>query len=97
MTDIDHVRRAALDRIEQGERTFKAMIFVAALVEAGFLGSFLLLADLRDRLHLLLLLASFGVYTIVVCGLFALGAHVSRCTGRVLQAIDLMGREKERS
>jgi hypothetical protein len=41
-----------------------------------------------------LLLASVGVYSLVVCGLFVLGAHVSRCTGRVLQAIDLTAREK---
>ena len=94
MTDIDRVRRAALDRIEQGERAFKLMFVLAAVVEASFLGAFLLLADLTNRLHLLLLLAAVGVYSIVAVGLFALGAHVNRCTARVLQAIDTLAETK---
>ena len=49
---------------------------------------FVLLADFGQRLHVLLLLAAVATYTIVALGLLALGQHVSRCTWRVLKAID---------
>lgn len=97
MTNVDQVRRAALDRIDRGERAYRLFFALGVLFEASFLVAYLLLADLHDRLHLLVLLAAVGVYAIVVMGLFVLGAHVSRCTGRVLQAIDLLSREHEKS
>ncbi|HEV8629299.1 MAG TPA: hypothetical protein VGV61_03210 [Thermoanaerobaculia bacterium] len=87
MTDADRVRLAALDRIDRAERHFKLAFFGAACIEIAFLGGFLLLADLHNRMHLLLLLATVATYTIVAAGLFALGAHVSRNTQRVLRAI----------
>ena len=80
-------RRGALERIDRTERTYKTLFAATAVVEALFLGAFLLLADFSNRLHLLLLLAAVATYTIVLLGLFALGAHVSRCTLRVLKAL----------
>ena len=93
-SDLDRVRGAALDRIEKGERNLKALLGVAAVLEAAFLVGFFLLADFSNRLHLLLLISAVAVYGILAVGLFALGAHVSRCTGRVLRAIEL-AQEKE--
>ena len=87
-SDIDRVRRAALDRIDRAERGYKLAFVVAALAEAGFLGAFVMLADLHDRLHLLLLLMFVGTYTLVAVGLLVLGAHVNRCAERVLRALD---------
>ena len=90
MTTQDNVsaaRRGALDKIDRTERTDKILFALTALVEALFLAAFLLLADFSNRLHLLLLLAAVATYTIVLLGLFALGAHVSRCTLRVLRAL----------
>ena len=84
---VEGARRGALDRIDRAERSFKIIFMLAAVVEACFLGGFLLLADFSNRLHVLLLLASVATYTIVALGLFALGAHVTRCTLRVLQAV----------
>jgi hypothetical protein len=86
--NVGRSRTAALDRIERSERAHKTLFLAAAVVEALFLGGFLLLADFGERLHLLLLLASVAVYTIVGLGLFALGSHVSRCTRRVLKALE---------
>ena len=65
----------------------------AAILEAGFLGAFLLLANLRDQLHLLLLISTVAVYGILALGMLALGNHVTRCTGRVLTAIELARKE----
>jgi hypothetical protein len=86
--DLDRVRGAALDRVERGERYMRAAALAFAAVEGGFFLGFILLADFSNRLHLLLLLATVAVYTLVVIGLAALGAHVNRCTERVLRAIE---------
>jgi hypothetical protein len=82
------MRTAALDRIERSERNYKAAFWSAVVLEAGFLLAILFLADFSDRLHVLLLLATVAVYSILALGLVALGAHVSRCTDRVLKAIE---------
>jgi hypothetical protein len=87
-TNTSRARLSALERIDRGERAYKLCFLVAAVVEAFFLGGFVLLADFSDRLHLLLLLSSVATYTIVGAGLLALGAHVNRCTWRVLKAIE---------
>jgi hypothetical protein len=86
--NFDSTRRAALDRIDRTERAYRAFFLAAVAVEALFLAGFLLLADLGDRLHLLLLIATVATYTIVALGLLALGQHVTRCTHRVLKALD---------
>lgn len=85
---IEQVRKSALDRIEKSERSYKIAWAVGLAIESLFLLSFVLLADFSNRNHLLLLIASMAVYMILGAGLFALGAHVSRCTQRVLRAIE---------
>lgn len=95
MTDvpnINEVRRTALDRIDRSERHYKLTFFVAAIIEGLFLGGFLLLADLSNRMHLLLLVATIATYTIMTLGLVALGVHINRSTLRVLNAIELCRR-----
>lgn len=88
--NLDAVRGEALARIERGERNFKLAFFAAVAFEALFLALFLLLADFKDRTHLLLLVATVGGYTVVVLGLVALGAHVSRGVARVLKAVEML-------
>ncbi|MBD0372071.1 MAG: hypothetical protein ICV60_14615 [Pyrinomonadaceae bacterium] len=45
---------------------------------------------MSNRLHLLLLIATAGSYSIVVIGLIALGAHVNRGVLRILKALELL-------
>lgn len=87
--DLDRVRAAALERIDRSERNYKLAFFGAGVVETAFIVSFLLLADLSNRLHLLLLISTVSCYSIVVLGLFALGAHINRAIARLLKAIEL--------
>jgi hypothetical protein len=87
---LDEVRAAALGRINRSERNFKLAFFAAAVVEMLFVVSFLLLADLSNRVHLLLLISTVSCYSIVVLGLFALGAHINRSALRVLTAIETL-------
>jgi hypothetical protein len=88
--NLDEVRAAALARIDRSERNFKLAFGAAAIVEFAFLVSFVLLADLSNRMHLLLLISTVSCYTIVAVGLFALGAHINRGVARVLKAVELL-------
>ena len=87
--NLDTVRAAALARIDRSERNFKLAFIGAAIVESLFVVSFLLLADLSNRVHVLLLLSTVSCYSIVVLGLVALGAHFTRGIARVLKAVEL--------
>jgi hypothetical protein len=88
MDRLDEVRAQVLARIEAAERHYRLAFFAGAALELVFLTLFLLLADLSNRTHLLLLLASVMTYSIVILGLVALGVHVTRTSLRVLRAVD---------
>jgi hypothetical protein len=88
--NLDEVRAAALARIDRSERYFKLAFIGAGVVETLFIASFILLADLSNRLHLLLLVSTVSCYSIVVLGLFALGAHINRGVARLLKAVELL-------
>ena len=87
---LDEVRAAALARVDRSERNYKLSFYGAGFVEVLFILSFILLADLSNRTHLLLLISTVSCYSIVVLGLFALGAHVNRGVARVLKAVELL-------
>jgi hypothetical protein len=88
--NLDKIRGAALDRIERSQRNYRLAFYGAVLIETLFLGGFVMLADFNNRLHLLLLLATIAVYSILGLGLLALGSHVSRNTQIILKAIELI-------
>jgi len=88
MDRLDEVRAQVLARVDRAERNYRLAFFGAVALEGLFLAAFLLVADLGNKTHMLLLMATVMSYTVVVLGLVALGAHVSRATLRVLQAID---------
>lgn len=87
---IDEIRATALARINRSERNFRLAFVAAIVIESLFVISFLLLADLSNRLHVLLLIATVSSYTIVVLGLVALGAHINRSVLRLMKAIELL-------
>ena len=92
---INEIRAVTLERIERNERNYKFAYVGAGFVEMLFIGAFLLLADFSNRVHLLLFIASFSVYTILIFGLIALGLYVNQNTLRVLNAIELMGKTEK--
>lgn len=92
----DNIRGTVLDRVDRYERNYKLAFFCAVVIEIAFIVGFLLLADFSNRLHLLLLISAMAVYMILVSGLFALGAHVSRNTQLVLKAIETLGGRMDR-
>lgn len=88
--DLDAIRVSALARINRSERNFKLAFLAAAVLESAFVVCFLLLADLSNRTHLLLLIATVSSYSIIVLGLVALGAHINRSVLRVITAVETL-------
>lgn len=86
-SNLDKIRGTVLDKIERSEKNYKFAFFAALMLEAMFLLSFILLMDVSNRLHLLVLIASIGIYSIIGLGLVALGVHVTRNTQMILKAI----------
>ena len=88
MDQLNGIRADVLARVDRAQRNFRLAFIVGAAIELAFLLAFFLLADLHNRVHLLLLISTVATYSIVILGLFALGAHVTRAVLRVLQAIE---------
>ena len=85
---IDEIRTNTLNLIERNERNYKFAFVGAAAIEALFFAAFLLLADFSNRVHVLMLIMTVAIYTILAFGLIALGLHVNRNTLRVLNALE---------
>ena len=79
-----------LRRIETTERRSKAAFAGAFVLEGAFLAAFLLLADLRDRMHVLLLLTAASMLTLGALWGVALVGVVNRHTLRVLRAVEML-------
>ena len=88
MNRLDDIRSDVLARMDRAERNYKLAFAGAVILEGAFLLAFLLLANLSNRLHVLLLLAAVMTYSIILAGLVVLGVYINRSTLRVLQAID---------
>jgi hypothetical protein len=88
MTSLDEIRSKALNEVDRAQRYVTAAIIGGALFEGLFLVALLLMADLKDPLHRVILFATGLVYMPLVMGLLALGAYVNRCTLRVLVRLD---------
>ncbi len=86
--DLDRVRTNALKIIDAAERSFKLSLFGALFFEALFTAGILYFVDWRDPLQMLIVCCTGIIYMPVVLGLVALGAHMNRCTLRVLARLD---------
>ena len=88
MTALDEIRSKALDELDRSRRYVTMAIVGGAMFEGLFLIALLLVANLRDPLHQVILFATGLVYMPLVMGLIALGAYVNRCTLRILVRLD---------
>jgi hypothetical protein len=84
---IDKARIDALEAIDRAERNFRYALFAGMAVELTLLAGLFLLSDLKQRTHVLLIIGFVGSYSVVLMGLVALGAHVSRVGQRILRAV----------
>jgi hypothetical protein len=81
---------STLKHVERNERHHRIAILSGAILEAVFLGAFLLAADFSNRTHLLLLMVFAASLSLLVLAAMALGAFVNRHTLRVLTAVELL-------
>lgn len=81
---------AALKHVERNERNHRIALLAGTVLEALFLGAFLLVADLSNRTHLLLLMVFAASLSLLVLAGMALGAFVNRHTLRVLSAVEML-------
>ncbi len=85
--DLDAIRSGVLDRMERNASNMRLAIGGAACVELGLLVYALLTIDFSVRLEKAIFVLVVLLYTIILLGLAALGAHVSRVGDRVLAAL----------
>ena len=86
----DDIRTGVLKRMEHQATMVRVATLGAAAVEALMLGLALWLIDWNDRTHILMFVMAVLGYTIIVLGLVALGAHVSRACNRVVAVIETL-------
>lgn len=82
--------RAALEEADRRERTSRRVLYVAALLEAGLLGTALLVMDFGDRTHVLMLVLAVLVYGTLALGMVAIASRASAENTRLLHAIQLL-------
>ena len=87
-TNLDEVRRRALDLADASERRWKRAIFVFAAVEALGWIAFILIAWLGFSTAVLLGVAVLILYTMIFAWAVALKEHTETCTQRVLKAME---------
>jgi hypothetical protein len=84
---IDQARIDALEAIDRAEKNFRYALVGGIAVEVALLTGLFLLSDFKQRTHVLLIIGFVGSYSVVLMGIVALGAHVSRVGQRILRAI----------
>lgn len=89
-TNLDDVRRHALDLVDRSERRWKRAILVFAGVEGLGWISFILLAWLGFSFAVLLGVAVVILYTMAFAWAVALKEHMDTCTQRILKAMEMM-------
>ena len=88
MNDLDQLRANALRQMDVARRNFLAAFWGAVLFEGLFTLGILYYVDWKNPLHMLIVCCTGVIYMPIVLGLVALGAHMNRCTLRVLVRLD---------
>jgi len=91
-TDLDAIRAGVLRRVEQHDRHVRLAIGGAVVLELLMLAIAVLKLQFSNRFEVVVFALFVLTYTILVLGMFALGAHVSRVGDRVLAALVERGR-----
>jgi hypothetical protein len=81
---------SALRHVERNERNHRLALLAGAMLEAVFLGTFLLVADFSNRTHVLLLMVFAASLSLLVLAAMALATFVNRHTLRVLMAVEML-------
>jgi hypothetical protein len=84
---LDDIRAGVINRMERHARNVKLAMGGAAFVEVLLIGLAAAKLEFSNRFEVLVFAFFLMTYTIVLLGLGALGAHVSRVGDRVIAAL----------
>jgi len=85
--NLDSIRSGVLRRMERHARHVQLAIAGGVILELLMLAIAAVKLEFSNRLEVVMFALFVLMYTIVVLGMFALGAHVSRVGDRVLAAL----------
>ena len=85
---LDAIRGSVLTQMERADRNMRLGIFGAVFFELVLFAAAFALVDMSNRIERLIFVMSILSYTIIMLGIAALGAHVTRTMGRVVAALD---------
>jgi hypothetical protein len=88
MTALDP-KAAALAEADRIDARHAAIFWLTVIIEAGLIAAFLLLADFKDRTHVLLFIAAMSVYSTVALGVAGLNMRLEQSQRRMLEALKL--------
>ena len=87
---VDATRESVLRKMERQASTIRFALIGAMGVEALMLAVALQLINWHDKTHILIFVTAILGYTIIVLGLAALGAHISRVGNRIVAVLETM-------
>src|SRR5262249_19067046 len=93
-TNLDDIRRSALDRAEESKRLWQRVITMFAAAEGTCLIVYLLLAYFAFSTSVLILVAAVLVYSTVFAGIMGLKLHIDDSTQRILRAIESLAKDE---
>jgi hypothetical protein len=86
-SNLDAIRAGVIDRMERHARNVKLAMGGAAVIELLLIAVAAARLQFSNRFEVLVFAFFLMTYTIVLLGLAALGAHVSRVGDRVIAAL----------
>jgi len=86
-SNLDAIRAGVIDRMERHARNVKLAMGGAAVIELLLIAVAAAKLQFSNRFEVLVFAFFLMTYTIVLLGLAALGAHVSRVGDRVIAAL----------
>ncbi len=81
---------AALREHDRRARSQQWLFWGGVAIEAALIAAFLILADWRNRTHVLLFISTLGVFYAVALGVVSLTLRLDDSTRRILKAVGLM-------
>jgi hypothetical protein len=93
-SNLDTIRRAALDSAEQSRRLWTRVLALFALVEAACWLAYVALAIYQFPTSVLVGVAALLVYSTVFTSIMGLRLHLDNCTRGILKAIETLASER---
>ena len=88
LSNLDDIRRAALDSVEESKRLWTRVIALFTLLEAACWLAYIPLAYFGFPIAVLIAVAALLVYSTIFVGIMGLRLHLDKCTQRVLKALE---------